>query len=42
LLAATGKMTVRSDKSYFSANPQYHMFLHPEYPSYEDQINARD
>jgi len=36
------KMTVRSDKSYFSANPQYHMFLHPEYPSYEDQINARD
>lgn len=36
------KMTVNSDSSYFGENPQYHMFLHPEYPSYEDQINARD
>lgn len=36
------EMTVSSDSSYFAANPQYHMFLHPEYPSYEDQINARD
>lgn len=36
------QMTVSSDSSYFSRNPQYHMFLHPEYPSYEDQINARD
>ena len=36
------EMTVSSDSSYFSRNPQYHMFLHPEYPSYEDQINARD
>jgi predicted TIM-barrel fold metal-dependent hydrolase len=35
-------MTVTSDSSYFAENPQYHMFLHPEYPSYEDQINARD
>ena len=35
-------MTVRGDSSYFAHNPQYHMFLHPEYPSYEDQINARD
>ncbi len=35
-------MTVSSDSSYFARNPQYHMFLHPEYPSYEDQINARD
>lgn len=35
-------MTVRSDSSYFARNPQYHMFLHPEYPSYEDQMNARD
>ena len=35
-------MTVSSDSSYFAENPQYHMFLHPEYPSYEDQINARD
>lgn len=36
------KMTVRSDSGYFARHPEYHMFLHPEYPSYEDQINARD
>jgi len=36
------KMTVNSDKEYFKAHPEYHMYLHPEYPSYEDQINARD
>ena len=36
------EMTVSSDNSYFAKNPQYHMFLHPEYPSYDDQINARD
>ena len=36
------QMTVASDSSYFANNPQYHMFLHPEYPSYEDQVNARD
>jgi predicted TIM-barrel fold metal-dependent hydrolase len=36
------EMTVNSDSSYFARNPQYHMYLHPEYPSYEDQILARD
>jgi hypothetical protein len=36
------EMTVTGDSSYFSQNPRYHMFLHPEYPSYDDQINARD
>ena len=36
------KMTVRGDSSYFVQNPQYHMFKHPEYPSYEEQIYARD
>lgn len=36
------EMTVKSDSSYFAENPQYHMFLHPEYPSYEAQINAHD
>jgi len=36
------EMTVSSDSSYFAENPQYHMYLHPEYPSYEEQINARD
>jgi hypothetical protein len=36
------EMTVSGDSSYFAEHPQYHMFLHPEYPSYEDQISARD
>jgi predicted TIM-barrel fold metal-dependent hydrolase len=36
------QMTVSSDSSYFARHPEYHMFLHPEYPSYQDQINARD
>lgn len=36
------KMTVEGDKKYFSEHPQYHMYRHPEYPSYEDQVNARD
>lgn len=36
------KMTVAGDSSYFAENPQYHMYLHPDYPSYEDQIKARD
>jgi predicted TIM-barrel fold metal-dependent hydrolase len=35
-------MTVNNDRTYFKNNPEYHMYLHPEYPSYEDQINARD
>ncbi len=36
------EMTVSSDSNYFAQHPQYHMFLHPEYPSYEAQISARD
>ncbi len=36
------QMTVSGDKKYFAAHPQYHMYLHKEYPSYEDQVNARD
>lgn len=35
-------MTVPGDSSYFTNNPQYHMYLHPDYPSYADQIDARD
>ncbi|OGD21239.1 MAG: hypothetical protein A2W03_10630 [Candidatus Aminicenantes bacterium RBG_16_63_16] len=35
-------MTVPGDKSYFTEHPQYHMYLHPDYPSYEEQIAARD
>lgn len=36
------EMTTNNDRHYFSNNPQYHMYLHPEFPSYEDQIAARD
>ena len=36
------EMTVEGDKNYFADHPQYHMYLHPEYPSYEEQIAARD
>jgi predicted TIM-barrel fold metal-dependent hydrolase len=36
------EMTVSSDSNYFANNPKYHMFLHPEYPSYDAQIEARD
>lgn len=36
------QMTVAGDKNYFAAHPEYHMYLHSEYPSYEDQVNARD
>lgn len=36
------QMTVDSDREYFKAHPEYHMFLQPDYPSYEDQMNARD
>jgi Amidohydrolase len=36
------QMTVENDRSYFKEHSEYHMYLHPEYPSYEDQINARD
>jgi len=36
------EMTVNNDRSYFKNHPEYHMYLHPEYPSYEDQIDARD
>jgi hypothetical protein len=36
------QMTVNGNRNYYSQHPEYHMYLHPEYPSYEDQINARD
>lgn len=36
------KMTVKGDMSYFTQYPVYHMYLHPELPSYEAQIMARD
>ncbi len=36
------KMTTNTDKRYFSRHPEYHMYKHPEFPSYEEQIAARD
>lgn len=36
------EMTVKNDQNYFRNHPEYHMYLHPDLPSYEDQINARD
>ena len=36
------EMTTNNDSSYFSRNPQYHMYLHPELPSYQDQMQARN
>lgn len=35
-------MTVNGDRNYYRRNPQYHMYLHPENPSYETLISARD
>lgn len=36
------EMTTKNDSGYFSRNPQYHMYKHPEFPSYEEQMAARD
>ena len=36
------QMTTDNDREYFANHPQYHMYLHPEMPSYEDQIKVRD
>ncbi len=35
-------MTVNNDREYFGEHPEYHMYKHPELPSYEEQIAARD
>lgn len=36
------EMTTKNDRNYFAEHPEYHMFLHPEMPSYESIIFARD
>lgn len=36
------EMTVDNDRRYYTRHPEYYMYLHPEAPSYQDQINARD
>jgi predicted TIM-barrel fold metal-dependent hydrolase len=35
-------MTVNGDRNYYRNNPQYHMYHHPENPSYEELIAACD
>ncbi len=36
------QMTVRSDREYFQQHPQYYMFQHPEMPSRDTILAARD
>lgn len=36
------EMTIEGDRQYFAGHPQYHMAQHPEWPSYEEQIAARE
>lgn len=36
------QMTTKNDKAYFSAHPEYHMYLHPEMPRYEALMAKRD
>lgn len=35
-------MTTNNDRSYFSRHPEYHMYLLPDMPSYQEQVDARD
>jgi len=39
---ALEQMTIRGDREYFTEHPQYHMAGRGEWPSYEEQIAARD
>jgi hypothetical protein len=34
------QMKSNSNRNYYSRNPQYHMALHPDFPSYEEQIQS--
>jgi predicted TIM-barrel fold metal-dependent hydrolase len=36
------EMSTNNDRNYFRRNPQYHMYQHPDLPTYEEQIAARD
>jgi len=36
------QMTIRGDREYFTGHPQYHMAGRAEWPSYEEQVAARD
>jgi predicted TIM-barrel fold metal-dependent hydrolase len=36
------QMTTNNDREYFSRHPKYYMYLHPEMPSHQDLMAARD
>lgn len=36
------QMTVRGDREYFQEHPQYYMYRHPEMPSHDSILAARD
>jgi predicted TIM-barrel fold metal-dependent hydrolase len=36
------EITMGNDLNYYTKHPEYHMYQHPEAPSYEAQIAARD
>ncbi len=36
------EMTTKNDSGYFSRHPEYHMYKHPDMPSHEEQMEARD
>jgi predicted TIM-barrel fold metal-dependent hydrolase len=36
------EITMGNDLSYYREHPEYHMYQHPDAPSYEEQIAARD
>lgn len=36
------QMTTNNDRAYFKEHPEYHMYLHPECPSYDALIASRD
>jgi len=36
------KMVSPSNRRYYQSHPEYHMYLHPDYPSYEELIQSYD
>jgi predicted TIM-barrel fold metal-dependent hydrolase len=36
------EITMQNDLNYYRNHPEYHMYRHPEAPTYEQQIEARD
>jgi predicted TIM-barrel fold metal-dependent hydrolase len=36
------QMQMNGNRKYYTRHPEYHMFAHPAYPTYDQQIAARD